>query len=411
MMSFVFVSGAFVAPRLAPRSSLAHVSMQQGPGYEPGGFAEGVKAKYSPTGVSTREEPIETTRPEVIDMEAAAASQAGIKAGPPDSSMAGGFGQPVVAIVDKLRVGDGILAGVSAPWVEPRDERLWGWLLWCCVAQDVGFDPLQLADDSKTLAWYREAELKHARLAMLAALGWPVAEKLNAPLAAALGQQSLLVDGRSPSVLNGGLGSVSLVYWLAALGLAIAVENSYLDAQLGKARTPHGSHSAAFPPRPDPHDTLRPYPGGDERSAPYSSPWRAICPVPHWPRATLMCTAYVMWSDLHCISDRIWSDLICIRDMMWSAGEDDDVRAGHARVRWAPPAELPLSTGSASPLIPASRLLLISSHPSLPPSTRYDPLGLDSKATRNGEIWAGRVAMVAVVVYAIEESLTKAPIM
>jgi len=263
MMSFVFVSGAFVAPRLAPRSSLAHVSMQQGPGYEPGGFAEGVKAKYSPTGVSTREEPIETTRPEVIDMEAAAASQAGIKAGPPDSSMAGGFGQPVVAIVDKLRVGDGILAG------------------------DVGFDPLQLADDSKTLAWYREAELKHARLAMLAALGWPVAEKLNAPLAAALGQQSLLVDGRSPSVLNGGLGSVSLVYWLAALGLAIAVENSYLDAQLGKAKT----------------------------------------------------TTYE------------------------------------------------------------------------PGMLGYDPLGLDSKATRNGEIWAGRVAMVAVVVYAIEESLTKAPIM
>ena len=28
----------------------------------------------------------------------------------------------------------------------------------------------------RSLAWYREAEIKHARLAMLAALGWPVSD-------------------------------------------------------------------------------------------------------------------------------------------------------------------------------------------------------------------------------------------
>ena len=36
------------------------------------------------------------------------------------------------------------------------------------LAGDYGFDPLQLADSPQTLASYREAEIKHARLAMLA---------------------------------------------------------------------------------------------------------------------------------------------------------------------------------------------------------------------------------------------------
>ena len=95
----------------------------------------------------------------------------------------------------------------------------------------------QLASDSATLAWNREAEIKHARLAMLAAVGWPVAEKLNGPLSASLQMESLLVDGRSPSVLNGGLGAVSVVYWLVALGLAAAIENSTLNDQLGVKKT------------------------------------------------------------------------------------------------------------------------------------------------------------------------------
>merc|ERR1711966_158608 len=36
------------------------------------------------------------------------------------------------------------------------------------LAGDFGFDPLQIADNSEKLAFYREAEVKHARLAMLA---------------------------------------------------------------------------------------------------------------------------------------------------------------------------------------------------------------------------------------------------
>ena len=108
-----------------------------------------------------------------------------------------------------LRVGDGVLAG------------------------DMGFDPLGLASDSKKLFGYREAEIKHARLAMLAAAGWPLSEKLNGGLSEMFNQKSLLVEGgRAPSILNGGLGEVPLVYWLAALGLAVAVEQNSVDTQI-----------------------------------------------------------------------------------------------------------------------------------------------------------------------------------
>ena len=42
------------------------------------------------------------------------------------------------------------------------------------LAGDVGFDPIGFAKVKKTLFWMREAELKHSRLAMLAAVGWPM---------------------------------------------------------------------------------------------------------------------------------------------------------------------------------------------------------------------------------------------
>eukprot|EP00588_Corethron_pennatum_P026952 CAMPEP_0194324278 /NCGR_PEP_ID=MMETSP0171-20130528/27192_1 /TAXON_ID=218684 /ORGANISM="Corethron pennatum, Strain L29A3" /LENGTH=114 /DNA_ID=CAMNT_0039083139 /DNA_START=78 /DNA_END=419 /DNA_ORIENTATION=+ len=41
------------------------------------------------------------------------------------------------------------------------------------MAGDVGFDPLGFAKSPLHLTTYREAEIKHARLAMLAAAGWP----------------------------------------------------------------------------------------------------------------------------------------------------------------------------------------------------------------------------------------------
>merc|ERR1712050_701713 len=95
------------------------------------------------------------------------------------------------------------------------------------LAGDMGFDPLQLADNSEKLAWYREAEIKHARLAMIAAFGWPVSEIANFG-------NLLTKDGRAPSLLNGGLGNVNAVYWAAVVALAVYWEGQGLDKQYGK---------------------------------------------------------------------------------------------------------------------------------------------------------------------------------
>lgn len=52
-----------------------------------------------------------------------------------------------------------------------------------------------------SVAWMRDAELKHARLAMLAAVGWPLAELINPWLGAS--------GGRAPSLFNGGAKAVT----------------------------------------------------------------------------------------------------------------------------------------------------------------------------------------------------------
>lgn len=52
------------------------------------------------------------------------------------------------------------------------------------LAGDVGFDPLGLAGGTREgLLEMREAEIKHARLAMLAAAGWPLAELFDRRIA------------------------------------------------------------------------------------------------------------------------------------------------------------------------------------------------------------------------------------
>ena len=105
------------------------------------------------------------------------------------------------------------LEAPSAPWLDGS------------VVRDFGFDPLGLATSRGVLTFYREAEIKHSRLAMLAAAGWPVSELLDRPLADLFGTDSKLgVQGTAPSVLNGGLGDISPVFWGASLGLAAAFE-------------------------------------------------------------------------------------------------------------------------------------------------------------------------------------------
>merc|ERR1719421_2236640 len=95
------------------------------------------------------------------------------------------------------------------------------------LAGDANFDPMQLADTPDKLAFYREAEIKHARLAMLAAFGWPVSEITNFG-------GLLNGDGRAPSLLNGGLGNINVAYWVAVLGVAVYWEGQGLDKKFGK---------------------------------------------------------------------------------------------------------------------------------------------------------------------------------
>ena len=88
------------------------------------------------------------------------------------------------------------------------------------LAGDLGFDPLGLSDSKERLFNLREIEMKNARIAMLAAVGWPSAE-LSHLIASRMGKESLLGDdGRAPSVLNGGLNNS---FALFALGLFFAV--------------------------------------------------------------------------------------------------------------------------------------------------------------------------------------------
>lgn len=78
-------------------------------------------------------------------------------------------------------------------------------------AGDYGFDPLGLSEKLDFYAM-QEAEVRHARLAMLAVVGWPMSELL-AP-------SWMLQDGCAPSVLNGvnPLSFVAIAGFLAAVG-------------------------------------------------------------------------------------------------------------------------------------------------------------------------------------------------
>jgi len=94
---------------------------------------------------------------------------------------------------------------------------------------DRGFDPFNFSSDASALAWYRTAEIKHARLAMLAAIGWPIAELAHGVVASGLGLPETLLSsselhGKVPSVLNGGLDQTAPLFWVAAIGAAAALE-------------------------------------------------------------------------------------------------------------------------------------------------------------------------------------------
>lgn len=85
--------------------------------------------------------------------------------------------------------------------------------------------PLGFAKSKEDLINYREAEIKHGRLAMLAAVGWPISELADKSIAKTFGLPAVLDSSdRAPSILNGGLGKISPVYWIVCLAAAAAID-------------------------------------------------------------------------------------------------------------------------------------------------------------------------------------------
>ena len=99
----------------------------------------------------------------------------------------------------------------------------------------IAWDPLNLASE-ENLAQYQEAELKHGRLAMLAALGWPAAELVEPALAKLTGSFDELAEtgGRAPSLLNGGFEQAQIPFFLLGT-FAVAGLSDYYGTANQKA--------------------------------------------------------------------------------------------------------------------------------------------------------------------------------
>ena len=111
------------------------------------------------------------------------------------------------------------------------------------MAGNKGFDPAGFAKSPDLLLQYREAELKHARLAMLASVGWVMSELWHTGLADLLGKDNLLQEdageflAKAPSVLNGGLQNVPPFFWLVTLLFTGVAEATRMLSIQGKAMT------------------------------------------------------------------------------------------------------------------------------------------------------------------------------
>ena len=134
------------------------------------------------------------------------------------------------------------------------------------IVGDFGFDPLGLGKDN--MGFMREAEIKHGRLAMMAAIAWPLQELLHPLLAQVTGAPDLLVEsnGASPSLVNGGLFQAEVLPALAlfTLGCAYLEEKDLSNRKgLGCSWNEYPAPSGAFGRQPgnfgfDPMNFYRP---------------------------------------------------------------------------------------------------------------------------------------------------------
>jgi len=113
-----------------------------------------------------------------------------------DGSLAGDIGFDPLCLVAYANVGQEL--GSVAPTAVGRKSQMLS---------------LTPEEQQRKVAWMREAELKHARLAMLAAAGWPLAELWNSEALADV------TNGRAPSLFNGHLGDYGLFLFLISVVL------------------------------------------------------------------------------------------------------------------------------------------------------------------------------------------------
>jgi Chlorophyll A-B binding protein len=119
----------------------------------------------------------------------------------------------------KSEVSDNADRSLSLPFLK-RPAMLDG-----SLPGDRGFDPFNFSSDASALQWYRDSEVRHARIAMLAAVGWPLAELFHKNIASDFGLESALTEaGKVPSILNGGLTLTSPLFWVAAISVTAALE-------------------------------------------------------------------------------------------------------------------------------------------------------------------------------------------
>jgi hypothetical protein len=126
---------------------------------------------------------------------------------------------PLSLYQDKSEVSENADRSASLPFLK-RPEILDGTL-----PGDRGFDPFNFSSDATALQWYRDSELRHSRIAMLAAVGWPLAELFHKNIASSIGLEPALTEaGKVPSVLNGGLAMTSPLFWVAVISATAALE-------------------------------------------------------------------------------------------------------------------------------------------------------------------------------------------
>lgn len=144
---------------------------------------------------------------------------------------------PLGIYTDKSQVSTNVKMSASLPFV-PRPALLDG-----SIPGDRGFDPFNFAADANALQWYRSSEIKHARLAMLAAVGWPLAELFHKGIASTLNLPvALASEDRVPSVLNDGLSHVPITFLLSAVAAAAILESFEGDKEITSCKLNPGDY-------------------------------------------------------------------------------------------------------------------------------------------------------------------------